>query len=373
MRRIQLSLARRQGASLIIVLVMLVVIGLTSAASLRNASSNERVSHNFRMHWLAEQYAEAALRYCQSQLLLADAQRVSSLQEAALLPINAGAPGWANPQTWSGSGGAFASLTSVAQSFIESSDSAFVPQRLPQCVVERQALPLLQNGVSVGSADVYVITARGRLRDHGAWFQPGLPGKSARRSKRSRGLAAVPSVCSTRCARRCRHPGRPGLDAHHQPARNMKPPVLQPSLYGRRYRLAGFSLVELLVVLVIMGVLSAVALPAYTRYVQRGHRTEAMAALLEAQHYMERYYSANGQYLSPSNAAPVLPHRLQQVPMQGSVRYRLSVREASVNSYLVQAVPEGSMAGDVCGSLTINQTGLRGVLNSTRSVAECWR
>ena len=172
MRRIQLRLARRQGASLIIVLVMLVVIGLTSAASLRNASSNERVSHNFRMHWLAEQYAEAALRYCQSQLLLADAQRVSSLQEAALMPINAGAPGWANPQTWSGSGGAFASLTSVAQSFIESSDSAFVPQRLPQCVVERQALPLLQNGVSVGSADVYVITARGFSPD----YRESLPG-----------------------------------------------------------------------------------------------------------------------------------------------------------------------------------------------------
>ena len=166
MRRIQLSLARSQGASLIIVLVMLVVIGLTSAASLRNASSNERVSHNFRMHWLAEQYAEAALRYCQSQLLLADEQRVSSLKEAALLPINAGAPGWANPQTWSGSGGAFASLTSVAQAFVESSDSAFVPQRLPQCVVERQALPLLQNGVSVGSADVYVITARGFSPDY---------------------------------------------------------------------------------------------------------------------------------------------------------------------------------------------------------------
>jgi Tfp pilus assembly protein PilX len=172
MRRIQLSLARRQGASLIIVLVMLVVIGLTSAASLRNASSNERVSHNFRMHWLAEQYAEAALRFCQSQLLLADAQRVSSLQEAALLPINAGAPGWANPQTWSGSGGAFASLTSVAQAFVESSDSAFAPQMLPQCVVERQALPLLQNGVSVGSADVYVITARGFSPD----YRESLPG-----------------------------------------------------------------------------------------------------------------------------------------------------------------------------------------------------
>ena len=173
MTRLHLNLARRQGASLIIVLVMLVVIGLTSAASLRKASSNERVSHNFRMHWLAEQYAEAALRYCQSQLLLADAQRVSSLQEAALIPINAtAAPGWANPQTWSGSGGAFASLTSVAQSFVESSDSAFVPPILPQCVVERQALPLLQNGAAVGSADVYVITARGFSPD----YRESLPG-----------------------------------------------------------------------------------------------------------------------------------------------------------------------------------------------------
>ena len=167
MSRLHLNLARRQGASLIIVLVMLVVIGLTSAASLRNASSNERVSHNFRMHWLAEQYAEAALRYCQSQLLLADTQRVSSLQESVLLAISAAAvPAWANPQTWSGSGGAFASLTSVAKAFVESLDSAFLPQMLPQCVVERQALPLLQNGVLVGSADVYVITARGFSPDY---------------------------------------------------------------------------------------------------------------------------------------------------------------------------------------------------------------
>jgi type IV pilus assembly protein PilE len=153
----------------------------------------------------------------------------------------------------------------------------------------------------------------------------------------------------------------------------MKAKVFQSAHLGRQFRLAGFSLVELLVVLVIMGVLSAVALPGYTRYVQRGHRTEAMAALLEAQHFMERYYSANGQYLSPANAAPVLPQRLQGTPSQGNVRYQLSVREATVNSYVLQAVPVGSMAGDVCGSLTINQTGLRGVLNSSRSVAECWR
>ena len=153
----------------------------------------------------------------------------------------------------------------------------------------------------------------------------------------------------------------------------MKTQVLQSARSDRQYRQAGFSLVELLVVLVIMGLLSALALPGYTRYVQRGNRTEVMAALLEAQHFMERYYSANGQYLSPANAVPMLPQRLQRIPIQGTVRYQLSIREATVNSYLLQAVPEGSMAGDVCGNLTINQTGLRGVLNSTNSVSECWR
>jgi len=153
----------------------------------------------------------------------------------------------------------------------------------------------------------------------------------------------------------------------------MKTQVLQSARSDRQYRQAGFSLIELLVVLVIMGVLSALALPGYTRYVQRGNRTEVMTALLEAQHFMERYYSVNGQYLSPANAVPMLPQRLQGIPSQGTVRYQLSVREATLNSYLLQAVPEGSMADDVCGSLTINQTGLRGVLNSTNSVSECWR
>jgi type IV pilus assembly protein PilE len=153
----------------------------------------------------------------------------------------------------------------------------------------------------------------------------------------------------------------------------MKTQVIQSARSDRQYRQAGFSLVELLVVLVIMGVLSALALPGYSRFVQRGNRTEVMAALLEAQHFMGRYYSANGQYLSPANAVPMLPQRLQRIPIQGTVRYQLSVREATLNTYQLQSVPEGSMAGDVCGNLTINQTGLRGVLNSTNSVSECWR
>ena len=74
----------QNGVSLIIVLIMLAVIALMSAATLRNASSNERVSNNFRMQVLAQQYAEAALRYCEAQLTLADTSRVDALREANL-------------------------------------------------------------------------------------------------------------------------------------------------------------------------------------------------------------------------------------------------------------------------------------------------
>ena len=159
----------QRGVSLLIVLIMLVVIGLTSAASLRSASSNERISNNFRMHALAEQYAEAALRYCETQLTLADGARVDSLREASLRAFTGAAyPAWANPLTWTGAGGAYASLTRVPEAFVASADSAFKPTQLPQCAVEKQSLALTQNGVPAGAADVYVITARGFSTDYSA-------------------------------------------------------------------------------------------------------------------------------------------------------------------------------------------------------------
>ena len=142
---------------------------------------------------------------------------------------------------------------------------------------------------------------------------------------------------------------------------------------------AGFSLIELLVVLVIAGILSALALPSYRQHVQRGYRAEAAAALLEAQHFMERFYSVNGRYTTDAGSPPALPARLQVMPASSggsggsAARYQLSVAAASVNTYGLQAEPVGAMAGEPCGTLTLTQTGLKGRTGSVLSVSECWR
>jgi len=145
------------GVSLIIVLIMLVIIGLTSAAAMRNATSGEKVSNNIRLQNLAQQYAEAALRYCEAEMLKVDADRVATLAEAKITTTVLGtadaATGWGQAASWTGAGGITATKTTLPEGRVKSQDSSFRPSRLPECVVERQ-------GLADGSL-AYVITARG--------------------------------------------------------------------------------------------------------------------------------------------------------------------------------------------------------------------
>lgn len=150
------------GMSLIVVMIMLVIIGLVSAAAMRSATSGEKLANNIRVQNLAQQYAEAALRYCEAELRKADASRVSTLAESNIITVAVGgSTGWEQTASWlQSTGGAAASRTTLPLSSIKSSDSSFSPTTLPQCIVEKQTM---------ADANVaYVVTARGFSPDYSA-------------------------------------------------------------------------------------------------------------------------------------------------------------------------------------------------------------
>lgn len=139
---------------------------------------------------------------------------------------------------------------------------------------------------------------------------------------------------------------------------------------GKYRHQAGFTLIEVMIVVAIIGILSAVVYPSYVEYVKRGQRSEARTALLEAQQYMERYYAANSRYTSDAagSVSPALPVRLQNVPAN-SPRYTLSVA-ATLNAYTLTATLLGD---DKCGNLTLTNTGVKGRSATGPTIQDCWK
>lgn len=132
----------------------------------------------------------------------------------------------------------------------------------------------------------------------------------------------------------------------------------------------GFTLIELMIVVAIIAMLAAVALPSYSSYVERGDRAAARAGLLEAQQFMERFYVANDSYaLDKAGNAVALPARLQSVPAE-SPKYTLAVNAPAANSFTLTATPIRAVSR--CGNLTLTNTGVRGITGSG-TVADCWK
>jgi len=138
---------------------------------------------------------------------------------------------------------------------------------------------------------------------------------------------------------------------------------------GRRGCAAGFTLIELMITVAVMGVLAAIAYPSYMKYVARGNRSAAQSFMLEVTSRQERYLLDGRQY------APDLPTLGMTVPDTVSPNYTVSITNVTATppGYVVQAAPIGGQAGNDanCGTLTIDGTGAKAA-SGPGGVANCW-
>jgi len=139
----------------------------------------------------------------------------------------------------------------------------------------------------------------------------------------------------------------------------------------------GFTLIELMITVAIIAILSSIAYPSYRWVFTRTNRADARTALLENAQYLERNFTeANRYHQDAAGTAVALP--VTQLPRDGSgaTTYQISLDGSSnATQYLLLATPVagGPMAGDGCGTLTLNQLGQKGVRNAQLPESDCWR
>lgn len=129
----------------------------------------------------------------------------------------------------------------------------------------------------------------------------------------------------------------------------------------------GFSLIELMIAVAVVGILAAIAYPSYQHQVMQTHRAKATACLGEYAQFMERFYTTNLTY---TGADPTLGCATEN---NLNTRYTISVGGLAQGTYTITAAPIGAQASldTECATLTLNQAGIR-TESGTGDVADCW-
>jgi len=127
----------------------------------------------------------------------------------------------------------------------------------------------------------------------------------------------------------------------------------------------GFSMIELMIVVVIISILAAIAVPSYRQYVLKGHRSEATRALQDLASRQENYYFSNNEYtdnLADLGATDDMAGRY----------FTVAIASASSTDYQVTATARGTQTQDGgCTAFSLRRSGAKGS-SGTATADTCW-
>ena len=144
---------------------------------------------------------------------------------------------------------------------------------------------------------------------------------------------------------------------------------------GRKMsRVAGFTLIELMIAVLVIAVLMGIAYPSYQNHVINTRRAAASACMLEAAQFMERFYTTNLRYdTDTAGTAVALP--AMQCASDIAIHYTIQLAAGTTaTAYSIEGVPQGQqdVKDTKCGTLSIDQSGTKRVSNTGTAVGECW-
>lgn len=144
----------------------------------------------------------------------------------------------------------------------------------------------------------------------------------------------------------------------------------------------GFTLIELMIVVAIIGILAAIAIPSYQDYIRKSRRTDATVAISKIQQAQEKWranntsytvdVSTNGLNVTSLTTATTATSDTLTSKFGGNDYYNIKINGTGSTGYVITATPQGSQANDKVGATTCTLLMTVSNGNATGSPAECW-
>lgn len=129
----------------------------------------------------------------------------------------------------------------------------------------------------------------------------------------------------------------------------------------------GFTLIELMIVVAIVAITAAIALPSYQNQIEKTRRGVAKSDLIELTSFMQRFYTENNRF-DEDRAGNAVALPFNESPSVGATKFYDLTLAVAQSSYTLTATPKGAQSSDSCGTLSVAHTGAK----THSSGTDCW-